>query len=136
MSSVDDLIHRHCPNGVEYRALGSSSPSLRNKKDLIEEFVDSLSATAEVDAAWAAYISAKRTEELDRIIDEEGLDPDATRSFIDAVFRDGAVQPSGTAITKILPPVSRFGASGGHAAKKQTVLGKLGDVFDRFFGLS
>jgi len=114
----------------------SSSPSLRNKKDLIEEFVDSLSATAEVDAAWAAYISAKRTEELDRIIAEEGLDPDATRSFIDAAFRDGAVQPSGTAITRVLPPVSRFGESGGHAAKKQTVLGKLGEFFDRFFGLS
>lgn len=93
-------------------------------------------AIAQVDAAWAAYISAKRTEELERIITEEGLDPEATRSFIDAAFRDGAVQPSGTAITKILPPVSRFGESGGHAAKKQTVLGKLGEFFDRFFGLS
>jgi restriction system protein len=53
-----------------------------------------------------------------------------------AAFRDGAVQASGTAITKILPPVSRFGERGGHAAKKQTVLGKLGEFFDRFFGLS
>ena len=114
----------------------SSSPSLRNKKDLIEAFVDSLSATAEVDQAWAAFVAAKRAEELDRIITEEGLDPDATRSFVDAAFRDGAVQPTGTAITKILPPVSRFGQSGGHAAKKRSVLAKLGAFFDRFFGLS
>lgn len=114
----------------------SSSPSLRNKKDLIEAFVDSLSATAEVDQAWAAFVAAKRAEELDRIITEEGLDPDATRSFVDAAFRDGAVQPTGTAITKILPPVSRFGQSGGHAAKKASVLAKLGAFFDRFFGLS
>ena len=114
----------------------SSSPSLRNKKDLIEAFVDSLSASAEVDEAWAAFVAAKRTEELDRIITEEGLDPDATRSFVDAAFRDGAVQPTGTAITKVLPPVSRFGQSGGHAAKKRSVLAKLGAFFDRFFGLS
>lgn len=114
----------------------SSSPSLRNKKDLIEEFVDSLSATAEVDEAWAVFVAAKRAGELDRIIADEGLDPEATRAFVEAAFRDGAVQPTGTAITKILPPVSRFGQAGGHAAKKRAVLSKLGDFFDRFFGLS
>jgi type I restriction enzyme R subunit len=53
---------------------------------------------------------------------------------IDAAFRDGAVQL--TAITKILAPVCRFGESGEHAAEKQTVVGKLGEFFDRFFGLS
>ncbi len=114
----------------------TSSPSLRNKADLIEEFVDSLSATAEVDAAWAEFVASKRAEELDRIIAEENLDPAATHAFVDAAFRDGAVQPTGTAITKILPPVSRFGQDGGHATKKQTVLAKLGEFFDRFFGLS
>ncbi len=114
----------------------TSSPSLRNKRDLIEEFVDSLSATAQVDSAWAAFIAKKRAEELDRIIDDEGLDSKATHAFVDAAFRDGAVQPTGTAITKILPPVSRFGHDGGHAVKKRTVLTKLGDYFDRFFGLS
>jgi type I restriction enzyme R subunit len=98
--------------------------------------VDSLSATAEVDQAWAAFVSAKRTEELDRIIAEEGLDSDATHAFVEAAFRDGAVQPTGTAITKILPPVSRFGTAGGHAAKKKTVLARIGLFFDRFFGLS
>jgi type I restriction enzyme R subunit len=114
----------------------SSSPSLRNKRDLIEQFVDSISATAEVDVAWAAFVAGKRVEELNRIIDEEGLDADATRAFVDAAFRDGAVQPAGTAITKILPPVSRFGQTGGHAAKKRTVLAKLTAYFERFFGLS
>ncbi len=86
--------------------------------------------------AWAAFIAKKRDEELDRIISDEGLDPTATHAFVDAAFRDGAVQPTGTAITKILPPVSRFAQDGGHAAKKRTVLTKLGEFFDRFFGLS
>ena len=114
----------------------TSSPSLRNTRDLIEEFVDSLSATAQVDSAWAAFVARKRDEELNRIISDEGLDPTATHAFVDAAFRDGAVQPTGTAITKILPPVSRFAQDGGHAAKKRTVLTKLGEFFDRFFGLS
>lgn len=45
-----------------------SSPSLRNKKDLIEEFVDSLSATAEIDVAWREFVAAKRRKELDQIM--------------------------------------------------------------------
>ena len=114
----------------------NASPSLRNKKDLIEQFVDSLSATSDVDTAWTAYVVAKRAEELDQIITEEGLDPDATRAFMDTAFRDGSVQPTGTAITTILPPMSRFAKAGGHAAKKRTVLRRLSDFLERFAGLS
>ena len=113
----------------------NASPSLRNKKDLIEQFVDSVSAKANVDAEWAAFITAKKAEELDRIIKEEGLNADETKAFIDNAFRDGAIPVTGTAITKILPPVSRFNKNNGHAVKKQTVLDKLGVFFERFFGL-
>ena len=112
-----------------------SSPSLRNKRDLIREFVDSLTATSDIDAEWSAYMAAKQDEELGRIIDEEGLDPVATRAFIASAFRDGNIQPTGTAITKILPPVSRFAVPGAHAEKKQTVLGKLVAFLERFIGL-
>ncbi|MGH3026893.1 MAG: type I restriction endonuclease subunit R, EcoR124 family, partial [Gaiellaceae bacterium] len=113
-----------------------SSPTLRNKKDLIEQFVDSLTVGADVDEAWRAYVDAKRVEELDRIIAEENLKPDATRAFVDNAFRDGAISSTGTAITKILPPVSRFSADNAHAVKKQTVLDKLTAFFDRFVGLT
>ncbi|WP_457098826.1 type I restriction endonuclease subunit R [Microbacterium sp. P5_E9] len=111
-----------------------SSPSLRNKKDLIEQFVDSVSNQS-VAEDWRAFIAAKRDEDLARIIAEEGLKPAETHAFVDGAFRDGAIQSSGTAITKILPPASRFSKGGGHSAKKQTVLEKLGEYFDRFFGL-
>lgn len=112
-----------------------SSPSLRNKKDLIEQFVDSVSNKAKVDAQWSAFVAAKRVEELDRIIAEESLDPAATQSFVDNAFRDGAIPTSGVAITKIMPPVSRFAQGGGHAAKKDSVISKLSAFFDRYFGL-
>jgi type I restriction enzyme R subunit len=113
----------------------AASPTLRNKKDLIEQFVDSVSITAKVDAAWQAFITARKTEELNRIIAEEGLDGAAATSFMENAFRDGAIPTSGTAITKILPPVSRFSADAAHATKKRTVLERLSTFFERYFGL-
>lgn len=113
----------------------NSSPSLRNKRDLIEAFVDSVSPKAKVDAEWQAFVVRKKAEELDQIIADEGLNADATKAFVDNAFRDGAIPATGTAITKILPPVSRFSKNNNHSAKKQTVLDKLAAFFERYFGL-
>jgi type I restriction enzyme R subunit len=113
-----------------------ASPTLRNKKDLIEAFVDRVSATGAIDEEWTAYVAKRRTEELGRIIEEEGLRADETHEFVARAFRDGSIQTSGTAITRVLPPASRFSSEGGHGEKKQRVLVKLGDFFERFLGLS
>lgn len=113
-----------------------SSPSLQNKKDLIEQFVDSLTVSATVDSEWRAFIAARRDEDLDRIISEESLDADETRTFVANAFRDGAVPAGGTAITRVLPPVSRFSPGGDHGTKKQIVLDRLGSFFERYFGLT
>jgi len=112
-----------------------ASPSLRNKKDLIEDFVDNISVDGEIDQEWRAFIAAKRESELEIIIADENLRPDETRVFVETAFRDGQIRTSGTAITKVLPPVSRFSADGGHGEKKQRVIQKLGAFFERFFGL-
>lgn len=114
----------------------NASPSLRNKKDLIEQFVESVSTANKVDKEWLAFIATKKTEELDRIIADEGLNADETKAFVENAFRDGAIPVTGTAITKILPPVSRFSKNNGHSAKKQTVLDKLAAFFERYFGLA
>ena len=112
-----------------------ASPSLRNKKDLIEQFVDSVSISSNVNEAWLAYIEAKRTLELDRLIDEETLKPEETKKFIDDGFRDGAIPTTGTAIIEIFPPVSRFSKDNEHATKKANVLDKLSEYFERFYSL-
>ena len=112
-----------------------ASPSLRNKKDLIEAFVDRVSVGGEIDAEWAAYVATRRTAELERIIEDEGLRAQETREFVARAFRDGAIQSTGVAITRVLPPASRFSEDGGHGQKKQRVLAKLGEYFERFFGL-
>jgi type I restriction enzyme R subunit len=114
----------------------NSSPSLRNKKDLIQAFVDSVNTKGKVDTQWQAFMAAKKTEELERIISEERLNPEAARNFVDNAFRDGSIAAAGTAITKILPPVSRFSKNSGHAARKESVLDKLAAFFERFFGLA
>ncbi|WP_208622884.1 type I restriction endonuclease subunit R, EcoR124 family [Pseudonocardia alni] len=113
-----------------------SSPTLRNKKDLVMDFVDRVSASGEIDEEWRAFVSVQRIAELEAIIAEERLKPDETRTFIEHAFRDGSIPTTGTAITKILPPGSRFTAGGGHGEKKQHVLARLGEFFERFFGLS
>jgi len=113
----------------------NASPSLRNKKDLIDAFVDAVSPAARVDAQWQAFIAKQKIEELDRIILDENLNAAETRAFMDNALRDGAIAATGTAITKILPPISRFSRHSNHSTKKQAVLEKLAAFFERYFGL-
>lgn len=113
-----------------------ASPTLRNKKDLIEDFVDSISADGAVDAEWRAFVAARREAELDAIIAAENLRPERTRAFMAASFGNGSIATTGTAITAVLPPAPRFAPEGGHGEKKQRVLAKLGAFFERFVGLS
>lgn len=120
---------------AEIRRAVDSSPGLRNKKDLIEAFVDRISTSGAVDEQWRAFVESRRQAELAGIIAEEGLHGDETRAFVERAFRDGALQQTGTAVTKILPPASRFASDGGHGEKKRRVLTKLAAFFDRFNGL-
>jgi len=113
-----------------------ASPSLRSKKDLIEAFLDTVSPQqGRVDAQWQAFIAKRKAEELDRIIEEERLKPEETRAFMDNAFRDGLVPERGSAIRKILPPVSRLTGGSLYTLKKQTVLEKLTAFLERFLGL-
>jgi type I restriction enzyme R subunit len=112
-----------------------SSISLRNKRDLILAFVDRVSVDSDVKEDWHRYVEARRDEELDHLISDEGLDPDATRAFIERAFRNGAIPTAGAAVTAILPPTSRFGESDLYGIKKQTVLDRLAAFFERYYTL-
>jgi len=113
-----------------------SSVELRNKKDLINQFISTLDVQSVVDEDWHKFVEQKKVEELERIIKDENLDHDATYAFIQNAFRDGNVAVTGTAITKVLPPVSRFSPSGERTQKRENVLNKLTGFFERFFGIS
>src|SRR5574344_1741018 len=113
-----------------------SSVELRNKKDLIERFIDSLNPSSNVDDDWHSFVDAKKVEELDKIIEEESLNKEETYHFINNAFRDGYVQTTGTAITKVLPPVSRFTPTGDRTKKRESVLEKLSSFFNKFWDIS
>jgi type I restriction enzyme R subunit len=125
----------HASNVTEILDAADASPTLRNKRDLILAFVDSQSVSKDVGDDWRQFITMRRDAELNALIAEEGLKPEETHAFVADAFRDGAVPTNGTALTRILPPASRFSKDNDHAAKKQRVLGKLVEFFERYVGL-
>ncbi len=113
-----------------------SSVELRNKKDLINQFIASLDIHSVVDSDWQAFVKDKKIKELDKIIEDENLDHDATYKFIENAFRNGSVTTTGTSLTKILPPISRFSPTGERSQMRETVIDKLTKFFERFFNIS
>lgn len=65
-----------------------SSVELRNKKDLIEQFIESLDTSSIVDGDWITFVEKKKKEELEKIIEEEKLNHDETYKFVENSFRD------------------------------------------------
>lgn len=113
-----------------------SSVELRNKKELIEQFISTINAESSVDDDWQTFVNSKKIEELNKIIAEENLDREATYRFVESAFRDGSVQTSGTAITKIMPPVTRFSPDQNRSKKRETVLDRISAFFYKFFDIS
>lgn len=111
----------------------NSSIQLRNKKDLIEAFIDTVNVNTDVVEDWRTFVNDQKEAELAEIIEEEKLKPEDTRAFIDNAFRDGVLKTTGMDIDRILPPMSRFGGS--RTKKKQTVIEKLTEFFEKYFDL-
>ena len=117
------------------RAIGASY-ELRNKKDLIEAFIDSLDSSNDVTADWEKYLAEAKERELSAIIEEEALDDAATREFMANAFADGGVPESGTEVASLMTKKpSRFAPANAYADMKACVLDRLKGFFDRFNGL-
>lgn len=120
---------------AEINRMINSSSELRNKKDLIEEFIESLKITPSknVDKSWEEFIEIKKNEELNLIINSEKLKPRETFNFIENAFRNGEIQTSGTIFAKILPSISLFAKDGLRTKTRNSVIEKLTSFFERFF---
>jgi len=116
------------------KAMGSS-PDLRSKKELIEQFIKTLNANTDVDRDWRIFADKSRADELERIIEDENLKPEETRTFVANAFRDGQIKATGMAFAGILPPLSMFDADNARAKKKGVVLDKLRTFFEKYFGI-
>ena len=117
------------------RAIGASY-ELRNKKDLIEAFIDSLDSSNDVTADWEKYLAEAKERELSAIIEEEALNDAATREFMANAFVGGSVPESGTEVASLMTKKpSRFAPANAYADMKARVLDRLKGFFDRFNGL-
>ena len=113
-----------------------ASPDLRNKKDLIMAFIESLNQESDVYSDFEIFISSKKKEELDKIIAEENLNKEETYKFIGRSFEQGRVETNGTEVSNILPPMNMFTLTNDRQEKKNKVIDKLLDFFDKFFNIT
>ena len=111
-----------------------SSLALRSKKELIDEFIARINVDSDVYVDWRKFVVEQKETDLKALIEEENLNDEETRKFIDNAFRDGQVKTTGTDIEKILPPMRRFGG-GNRNERKQTIIEKILKFFEKYFGV-
>ncbi len=114
-----------------------ASPDLRNKEELIRQFIESHTPNADVHDQWGEFVRQNQRKEIETIIGEENLKREKTLDFMEQSFRNGEVRENGTGIADILPPMGLFGNAGARRAeKKKIVIRRLKEFFDRFFDIS
>ena len=111
-----------------------ASPELRSNKVLIENFIAGMNDIDDVLLEWQEFVIKQRELDLHTIITEEKLKESETRQFLDNAFREGEIKTTGTDIDKLMPPISRFGG-GGRVKKKQGIIDKLKQFFEKYFGI-
>ena len=109
-----------------------ASPDMRDKRDLIEKFIEQMTPQkgADVGDEWEHYIEQEKKAQLDEIIKQEHLKPAETEAFMRRSFADGYITETGTGINKIMPAMNPFIKSSGE--KKQTVIEKLKAFLQKF----
>ena len=113
-----------------------ASPTLRDKRELIDRFIDGVNVTGASAEAWNTFVEGERDDELARVIADERLDERGTVSLMRRAWDEGYVRETGTAIMGILPRGgggSLFSrAPTGLTATRERVLEKLKAFFERF----
>lgn len=114
-----------------------SSVELRNKKELINNFVATLKPESDIDEQWNEFVKEKKKEELEKIIKEEELDQSATYKFITDAFKNGSIPTIGTSLGNIMTErPTLFSPDDAYSKKRETVLTKLINFFEKFFNIS
>ncbi|ANH46730.1 HsdR family type I site-specific deoxyribonuclease [Helicobacter pylori] len=115
----------------------NSSIELRNKKDLIMDFIDKYNKDQEVHAYFQEYIHQKREEEFQNIIEENRLNEEKAYSFMQHAFKGGEINFSGTEFPKIIEEKpSRFNKNSHYQEVKEKVAASLSRFFHRFCDLT
>lgn len=113
-----------------------ASPDLRDKKELIERFIDSLTPNGDVDAEWKRYVNREKRQQFDQIVEEEHLKKEQALEFIDNAFQRGYVPEGGMELDSIMPPINPFDKAANRQGKIQAVLERIKAFFNKFFDIS
>lgn len=114
-----------------------SSPTLHNKKDLIEDFLDKVSFDEDdVQGEWKKHVQEQSSAELNKIIEEEKLNPEPTRALMADAWQAGGVPIHGERIGRLMKATgSRFArpAQGqSRSARKERLISRLQSFYERF----
>ena len=122
---------------VRIKTAVGSSPDLRDKRELIERFIERISVEGDGDiySHWEEYMAEEQQKELVDIINEEKLNAEKTLAYIHRAFADGYINEYGTSVTELLPPIPLFGAKANtRAEKKARVIERLKAFLARYDG--
>ncbi len=130
IDSILGLVKKYHDSNIEDKEI------LVTIQKTIMAFIESIDLDTNVYADFESFMNSKKKEELDKIIADEGLNKDETYNFIQKSFEQGRVETNGTEVSTILPPISMFTPNNDRQEKKNKVIGKLLEFFDKFFSIS
>ncbi len=111
----------------------NASPELRDKKDLIDRFLQKLnSSTQPIDAEWSQHVKKEMNNELEQIITEEKLKREETFALMERAFEGNGIPEGGTEIGKTLPPMNPFDKSANREGKYNKVRDLLQTYFNKY----
>ncbi|MEF3849415.1 type I restriction endonuclease subunit R [Campylobacter jejuni] len=112
-----------------------SNPSLRDKKELIQEFLNEIDHNKNSDykSLFESFMQRKKEQELQQIIKDENLNGNLTKEYLDEAFGLNFFQDKGEGIGRLLPLINPFAPkSEGNDEKRQQIINKLKSFFDKF----
>ncbi|MBR0038656.1 MAG: type I restriction endonuclease subunit R [Lachnospiraceae bacterium] len=110
-----------------------SSPGLRSKKELIDNFLETLNVNSKVAEDFKKYVIEKRENDLQDIISDNNLDDEKAREFIKNAFRDGELKLEGQDFDRLIPKTSFFDSN--RAELKDKVASILKEYYDKYSGI-
>ena len=120
---------------LEINKAVDSSPDLRDKKELINQFIASLTPNSDVTKEWLRYVREARHNEFKSLVKEESLKEEKTAAFLKSAFERGYVPEGGLQLNDLLPSIDPFDPQAGREAVLKRVLARLKDFFAKYYGL-
>lgn len=121
---------------IDIQKAVDASPDLRDKKELIERFVDSLTPKSNIEHDWKEYVNACKRAEFGEIVKSNKLRPKEATAFIREAWERGFVPESGKNLNRLLPKIDIFKKNNKSTETRLSVLASLKAFFTKFFSVA